>query len=55
MTIAPERRAANHWPGLDLVPTGPRAAVSAQVARRLFAAAVNRLDVTVHVETPDGR
>ena len=54
MTIAPARRAANHWPGLDLVPTGARAAVSAQVAKRLFAAAVNRLDVTVHVEHAEG-
>jgi cyclopropane-fatty-acyl-phospholipid synthase len=31
------------------VPTGPRAALSARVAERLFAAAVDRLDVTVHV------
>jgi cyclopropane-fatty-acyl-phospholipid synthase len=54
MTVAPERRAANHWPGLDVVPTGPRAAFSAQVARRLFAAALERLDVTVHVTSPDG-
>ena len=49
MTVASVRRSANHWPGLDVVPAGPRAAVSARVARRLFAAAVNRLDVTVHV------
>jgi cyclopropane-fatty-acyl-phospholipid synthase len=48
------RRSANHWPGLDVVPTGPRAAFSAKVAKRLFAAAVNRLDVTVHVEHPEG-
>ncbi len=50
MTVAPERRSANHWPGLDLVPAGPRAAVSAHVARRLFAAALSRLDVTVHLD-----
>ncbi len=50
MTLTPQRRQT--WPGLDVVPTGPRAAVSAAIARRLFAAAVNRLDVTVHV---DGR
>ena len=49
MTVTAARRSANHWPGLDVVPTGPRASVSAAVARRLFAAAVNRLDVTVHV------
>ncbi len=49
MTIAPARVSANHWPGLDLVPAGPRAAVSARIARRLFAAAVNRLDVSVLV------
>jgi cyclopropane-fatty-acyl-phospholipid synthase len=49
MTVTSARRSANHWPGLDIVPTGARAAVSARVAARLFAAAVNRLDVTVHV------
>ncbi|GAB3243336.1 class I SAM-dependent methyltransferase [Nocardioides dilutus] len=49
MTVTTTRRSANHWPGLDIVPTGPRAAVSARVAERLFAAAVDRLDVTVHV------
>ncbi len=51
MTIAPDRTRTpvHHWPGLDVVPSGPRAAVSARVARRLFAAAVSRLDVTVIV------
>lgn len=49
MTVTSTRRSANHWPGLDVVPTGPRAAVSARVAERLFHAAVGRLDVTVHV------
>ncbi|MBJ7356332.1 class I SAM-dependent methyltransferase [Nocardioides sp.] len=54
MTVtSTRRRSANHWPGLDVVPTGPRAAVSARVAARLFTAAVNRLDVTVHVEHPE--
>ncbi len=47
MTVAPARLSANHWPGLDVVPTGPRAAVSSRVARRLFRAAVARLDVSV--------
>ena len=36
------------WPGLDALPTGLRARLSAQVARALFRSAVNRLDVTVH-------
>lgn len=47
MTVAPERVSANHWPGLDVVPSGPRSQVSSRVARRLFITAVNRLDVTV--------
>ncbi|MBU1803160.1 MAG: cyclopropane-fatty-acyl-phospholipid synthase family protein [Actinobacteria bacterium] len=47
MTVAPERISANHWPGLDTVPSGPRTAVSARIARRLFITAINRLDVTV--------
>ena len=54
MTLAPTRRSPdpglNHWPGLDVIPSGPRSAVSSRVARRLFEAAVNRLDVTVRVE-----
>lgn len=49
MTVTSTRRSANHWPGLDVVPTGPRAAIAARVAEWLFAAAVDRLDVTVHV------
>ena len=48
MTLAPSRPAAAAWPGLDVLPTGLRTAVSARVARRLFRAAVSRLDVTVH-------
>jgi cyclopropane-fatty-acyl-phospholipid synthase len=47
MTISQERVSANHWPGLDVVPSGPRARASARIAKRLFRAAVNRLDVTV--------
>lgn len=50
MTVAPERISANHWPGLDVVPSGPRATVSARIAHGLLKAAVNRLDVTLHVE-----
>jgi cyclopropane-fatty-acyl-phospholipid synthase len=49
MTVTSERRSANHWPGLDVLPTGPRAQVSARIARTLFETAVKRLDVTVHV------
>ena len=49
MTVTSARRAANHWPGLDVLPTGPRAWISARIARTLFETAVNRLDVTVHV------
>jgi cyclopropane-fatty-acyl-phospholipid synthase len=48
--VAPDRRSANHWPGLDAVPSGPRAAVSARVARGLFRAAVSQLDVSVLLE-----
>ncbi len=55
MTLAPSRLAANHWPGLDEVPSGARAAMSARVARRIFAAAVSRLDVTVEVAATDTR
>ena len=36
MTVTPQRRSANHWPGLDVLPTGPRARVSARIARTLF-------------------
>ncbi len=49
MTITSARRSANHWPGLDVLPEGPRARIAARVARTLFETAVNRLDVTVHV------
>ena len=47
MTVAPARQSANYWPGLDTIPSGPRAAVSSVIAKRLFRAAVDRLDVTV--------
>jgi cyclopropane-fatty-acyl-phospholipid synthase len=47
--VASARRAAHQWPGLDDVPTGPRARFSASVARAIFRAAVGRLAVTVHV------
>ena len=47
MTVAPERISANHWPGLDTVPSGPRTTFSAAIARKLFKTAINRLDVSV--------
>ncbi|MFL6004520.1 MAG: class I SAM-dependent methyltransferase [Nocardioides sp.] len=53
MTLAPSRPAAAAWPDLDVVPSGLRTAVSARVARRLFEAAVARLDVSVLVKDPD--
>jgi cyclopropane-fatty-acyl-phospholipid synthase len=55
VTLAPSRAPAAAWPGLGLVPSGARAAVSARVARRLFESAVSRLDVTVVVEYREGR
>ena len=53
MTLAPSRAPAAAWSGLDVVPSGLRTAVSARAARRLFEAAVARLDVTVLLEDPD--
>ncbi|GAA5142287.1 class I SAM-dependent methyltransferase [Nocardioides marinquilinus] len=52
MTLTPARDTRSRWPGLDVVPSGPRARVSARIARRLFTAAVSRLDVTVHLDHP---
>ncbi len=49
MTVTPVRQSANYWPGLDVLPSGPKSVVAAKVARRLFISAVNRLHVTVHV------
>ncbi|MBF4161149.1 SAM-dependent methyltransferase [Nocardioides acrostichi] len=40
---------AQRWPGLAPVPAGFRTRVSSRIAQRLFTAAVERLDVTVHV------
>ncbi|KQY62616.1 class I SAM-dependent methyltransferase [Nocardioides sp. Root140] len=56
MTITDARQEttqADRWPGLYAVPSGPRAAVSAAVARRIFAHATQRLGITV--ETPNVR
>ena len=41
-------------PGLEPVPSGPRTVVSAAIARRLFTAAIRRLDVLVE-EAPNRR
>ena len=50
MTLTPTRPTPGAWPGLDAVPGGPRTAVSAAIARRLFRSAICRLPVTVHVD-----
>ena len=50
MTLTPTRPGPA-WPGLDGVPGGVRTSVSANVARRIFLAAVDRLPVTVAVTT----
>lgn len=50
----PDELPAQRMPGLEPVVRGPRTAISAAVARRLFRAAVDRLPVTV-VEEPTGR
>jgi cyclopropane-fatty-acyl-phospholipid synthase len=49
MTMTANLLSGGHWPGLETSPSGPRAAVSSAVARRLFQAVVGRLDVSVHV------
>jgi cyclopropane-fatty-acyl-phospholipid synthase len=51
MTLAPTRPDTAAWPDLETVPSGPRSAVSAAVARRLFLSAVRRLPVTVVLTT----
>jgi cyclopropane-fatty-acyl-phospholipid synthase len=43
----PSTTVAERLPGIEPLPTGPRAAVATPVARRLFLAAMSRLDVTV--------
>ena len=54
MTTTQSRESAERLPALEPVRQGPRTAVSAAVARRLFTAAMRRLAVTV-VEEPTGR
>ena len=52
MTLSPTRthRRPRDWPGLFELPSGPRNAIASPIARRLFRAAVSRLDVTVEIE-----
>jgi cyclopropane-fatty-acyl-phospholipid synthase len=50
MTAVVSRPSLDQWPGLAPVAPGPRTAVSAFVARRLFLAGVRRLPVTVHLD-----
>ncbi len=54
MTTTPTQPTTS-WPGLDRSPAGPRAVVSARIARRLFRAAVNQLPVTVREGTDSTR
>ncbi|MGA8256039.1 MAG: class I SAM-dependent methyltransferase [Nocardioides sp.] len=49
VSSAPNLTQAERWPGLDVIPSGPRSKISASIARRLFLAAISRLDVTLHV------
>ena len=49
MTLAPSRPSSLTWPGLHVVPTGPRARLSSRIARRLFISAVSRLPVSVRL------
>jgi cyclopropane-fatty-acyl-phospholipid synthase len=55
MTLSPARPTTDNWPGLHALPSGPRNAIAAPIARRLFRAAVTRLDVTVEITTGPGR
>ncbi|QBR93061.1 class I SAM-dependent methyltransferase [Nocardioides euryhalodurans] len=55
MTLSPSRPTADSWPGLFDLPSGPRNAVASPIARRLFRAAVSRLDVTVEITLGPGR
>ena len=55
MTLSPARPTADTWPGLHAFPSGPRNTIASPIARRLFRAAVTRLDVTVEIITGPGR
>ena len=53
VTLAPSRPSSLTWPGLHVVPTGPRARLSSRIARRLFTSAVSRLPVSVRLADGD--
>ncbi|QZY29008.1 SAM-dependent methyltransferase [Nocardioides coralli] len=55
MTLSPARPETSNWPGLFELPGGPRNAIASPVARRLFRAAVSRLDVSVEITAGPGR
>jgi len=55
MTLSPARPTTDIWPALFDLPSGPRNAVASPIARRLFRAAVARLDVSVEVTLGPGR
>ncbi len=55
MTLTPHRPDTDRWPGLDVVPSGPRARVAARIARRIFTTAAARLDVTVELAATASR
>jgi cyclopropane-fatty-acyl-phospholipid synthase len=55
MTLSPTRLETARWPGLFEPPGGPRNAIASPVARRLFRAAVTRLDVNVEIAVGPGR
>ncbi|CUR54881.1 Cyclopropane-fatty-acyl-phospholipid synthase [metagenome] len=51
MTLAPSRPSHTDWPGLHVVPSGPKARVFARLSRPIFRTALRRLPVTVRVGT----
>ena len=54
MTTQLRSRTNTVWPTLAQPPTGPRTAISAYVAEKLFRAGVGRLDVTVRIVSRAG-
>ncbi len=49
MTLAPNRPSVSDWPGLHVIPSGPKAWSFARVAKTIFRTALRRLPVTVRV------
>ena len=54
MTLSPARPTTDRWPGLHALPAGARNTIASPIARALFRAAVQRLDVTVEVTLGPG-